>query len=136
MRKKTFIILLFVITAFLGCTQDDLSGDVNQFLATYSVTETWAENGTNVTKPVFTMTILPSVIHGDGLLLNNFGNYGAGITADATFIGNQLTIQQQTLPNLKSISGSGILLGPTMTFTYTEVFNGKSVDVSVTATKK
>lgn len=136
MRNKTFIALLFVTTAFLGCSKDELSDALNQFLATYSVTESWTENGATITKPVFTMTILPSSIHEDGLLFNNFGNYGAGITAEATFIGNQITIQQQTLPNLKSISGSGILLGPTMTFTYAEVSNGKSINVNVTATKK
>jgi hypothetical protein len=70
------------------------------------------------------------------VLLNNFANYGAGITAEATINGNNLTIPQQTLPNLKAINGSGTLTGETLTFTYTESYNSISINISATAKKK
>jgi hypothetical protein len=69
------------------------------------------------------------------MLLNNFANYGAGITVEGTISGNTLTIAQQTLSNSITVSGSGTLLIPVLTITYTEVINGNSIVVNAVATK-
>jgi hypothetical protein len=136
MKNTTFITLvLFVTTALAGCNKIPDPEVVSQFVATYSVTETWTENGTTMSKPAFTMTIVPSTQHDDVLLLNNFANYGAGITVEGTISGNTLTIAQQTLSNSITVSGSGTLIIPTLKITYTEVINGNSIVVSATATK-
>ena len=58
-----------------------------------------------------------------------------GITVEGTINGNTLTIAQQTLSNSITVSGSGTLLIPTLTITYTEVINGNSIVVNATAIK-
>lgn len=136
MKNPAFITLvLFATIALPGCNKVNDPEVVSQFVATYSVTETWTENGTSMNKPVFTMTIVPSTQHNDVMLLNNFANYGAGITVVGTISGNTITIAQQTLSNSITVSGSGTLLIPTLTITYTEVINGNSIVVSAIATK-
>ena len=136
MKNPTFItMVLFGIIVFTGCNKIPDPEVVSQFVSTYSVTETWTENGTTMSKPVFTMTIVPSTQHNDVMLLNNFANYGAGFTVEGTISGNTLTIAQQTLSNSITVSGSGTLLIPTLTITYTEAINGNSIVVNATAIK-
>jgi hypothetical protein len=136
MKNPTFFTLvLFGIFALTGCNKVPDPEVVSQFVSTYSVTETWTENGTALSKPAFTMTIVPSTQHNDVMLLNNFANYGAGFTVAGTISGNTITIAQQTLSNSITVSGSGTLLIPTLTITYTEVINGNSIVVTATATK-
>jgi hypothetical protein len=136
MKNPVFITLvLFATISLTGCNKINEPEVISQFVATYSVTETWTENGASMSKPVFTMTIVPSTQHDNVMLLNNFANYGAGITVVGTISGNSLTIGQQTLSNSITVSGSGTLLIPTLTITYTEVINGNSIVVTATATK-
>ena len=128
----TFLVLLFSAMATL--TNCKKTVDVREdFVAIYNVTETWTENGKTLSKPIYSMPIYKSTINDNLLLLNNFGNYGIGITAEATANGNSITIPQQTLPNLVTIIGSGALDGTTLTFTYTETFNGNTTTVSTIA---
>ena len=136
MKNPTFITLvLFMAIALTRCNKTSEPEVVSQFVSTYSVTETWTENGKAMSKPVFSMTIVPSTQHNDVMLLNNFANYGAGITVEGTISGNTLTIAQQTLSNSITVSGSGTLLIPVLTITYTEVINGNSIVVNAIATK-
>ncbi len=135
MRNVMLGIFVLVMTVLTSCNKELVPDIISQFVATYNVSETWTENGATLTKPDFTMTITPSTQHNDVMLLNNFANYGAGITVQGTISGNTMTITQQTLSNSITISGSGTLLIPTLTFTYTEVINGNSIVVSATATK-
>ena len=136
MKNPKFITLvLFMTITLTRCNKIDNPTVVSQFVSTYSVAETWTENGKAMTKPVFSMTIVPSTQHDDEMLLNNFANYGAGITVVGTISGNTLTIAQQTLSNSISVSGSGTLLIPVLTITYTEVINGNSIVVTAIATK-
>jgi hypothetical protein len=136
MKNSTFIAFVFCMaTGLTGCDKIPDPEVVSQFVATYSVTETWTENGATLTKPAFTMTIVPSSRHNDVMLLNNFANYGAGITVEGTISGNTITISQQTLSNSITVSGNGTLLIPTLTLTYTEIINGNSIVVNATATK-
>jgi hypothetical protein len=139
--KKKFripgVILLIQLTviALTGCKKD--SSDVrDSFAAVYSVAETWTENSKTMTKPAFTMSVLKSSVTKEMVLLNNFANYGAGITAEATISGKTLTIPQQTLSNLKAINGSGTLSDQTLTITYTESYNSISVSITAVASKK
>lgn len=136
MRKTRFIAYILLATAALtGCTKAET--DVrDDFTATYSVTETWTENSKTMSKPAFTMSIGKSAINSDMLLLNNFANYGAGVTAEATINGFFLTIPQQTLSNLKGISGTGKLNGSELTFTYTESYNSVSIEITAKAKMK
>lgn len=135
MKRTTLLaLMLFITAAFTSCKKDSDSRD--SFVATYSVTETWTENSKTLTKPPFSMPINKSALKSNVLLFNNFANYGDGVTAEATVIGNTFTIAQQTLPNLKAISGSGSLAGSTLTFTYTESYNGISIIVSTVAKMK
>jgi hypothetical protein len=128
----TFLVLLFSALATL--TNCKKTVDVREdFVANYNLTETWTENGKTLSKPIYSMPIYKSTINDNLLLLNNFGNYGLGITAEATVNGNSITIPQQTLPNLITINGSGTLNGTTLTFTYTETFNGIATTVSTIA---
>jgi hypothetical protein len=129
-------IILLVATVWTGCKKDKSADIRDAFVATYSVTETWTENSQLLTKPVFSMSVEKSSQHIDRLLLNNFANYGAGVMAEATVNGKNITIPQQTLPNLKAIIGSGTLSDTTMTFTYTETSNSTSFSVSVSAIKQ
>jgi hypothetical protein len=82
------------------------------------------------------MTIEKSSRQADMVLLNNFADYGAGVTAEATLIAKDITIPQQTLPNSKTIIGSGSVTDSTLTFTYTESYNNISIIVSATAKKR
>jgi hypothetical protein len=82
------------------------------------------------------MSIEKSSQHTDMLLLNNFGNYGAGTTAEATMTGNTITIPQQTLSNLKVIEGTGTLSDQTLTYNFSESFNGISNNITAIAKKK
>jgi hypothetical protein len=136
MKNTAFITLVLFATIILTrCNKINEPEIVSQFVSTYSVTETWTENGKAMSKPAFSMTIVPSTQHNDVMLLNNFANYGAGITVAGTISGNTLTIAQQTLSNSVTVSGSGTLLIPVLTITYTEVINGNSIVVNAIATK-
>ena len=82
------------------------------------------------------MSVEKSTQQADKILLVNFSNYGAGITAEATISGTSLALSQQTLSNLKSVAGTGSLADPTLTITYTETVNNVSIAVTATAKKK
>ena len=78
MKNPTFItMVLFGIIVFTGCNKIPDPEVVSQFMSTYSVTETWTENGASISKPAFSMSIVPSSQHKEVMLLNNFANYGA-----------------------------------------------------------
>ena len=126
--------MLFALTTLTSCKK---TVDVREnFAAIYSVTETWIENSKTLSKPVYSMPIYKSSQTANLLLLNNFGNYGIGVTAEATVSGNTLTIPQQTLPNSVMIVGSGTLDGTTLSFTYTETAKNVSIIISTVARMK
>ena len=127
--------MLLSIVTLTRCKKDKTDFR-DGFVANYSVAETWTENSKTITKPTFTMSIEKSSQDANKVLLNNFANYGAGITAEATISGNNLTIPQQTLSNSKAISGTGSLSGSTLTFTYTESYNSVSINITSTALKR
>lgn len=133
-KNSGFLLLLAVL--FSGCEEKIELTNRDYFIATYSVTETWVENGNTITKAPFTMYVTLSYINEDGILLSNFANYGAGVTAESTKNGFNMTIKQQTLPNLKVITGTGKLDDPTLNFTYTETFNSISTSITAVAKKK
>ena len=137
MRKILKIALLLITTVYLtGCKKDKAPDPRDIFISTYSVTESWTDNGKQLTKPAFTMTVEKSSQHTDMILLNNFANYGAGTTVEATVSGPKITLASQTLPNLKAITGSGTLADPTLTFNYSESINNISIEITATAKKK
>jgi hypothetical protein len=137
MKKKIFYSCLFLMAVlWTGCKKNNSQDARDIFVATYSVTESWTENGQVLTKPAYTMTIQKSTQQIDKLLLSNFADYGTGVTAEATVNGLSLIIPQQTLSNSKSIIGTGTLVDPTLTFTYTENFNSISLEISAIAKKK
>ena len=133
MRKRSLLLLFFLTTVTIsGCKSDYDTRDL--FVAVYNLNETWTENNVPMSKPVFSIPIYKSSTTANGILINNFGNYGIGITAAGTVNGTILTIPQQTLPNSKIISGSGALTGTTLVFTYTEIY--LNISTSITATGK
>jgi len=137
MKNPALLAIILIAAASLtGCTKDSETDIRDSIVATYSVTETWTENSNTITKPAFTMIIEKSSRQADMVLLNNFADYGAGVTAEATLIAKDITIPQQTLPNSKKINGSGSVTDSTLTFTYTESFNSISIIVSATAKKR
>jgi hypothetical protein len=137
MRKLAITLFLLAgSTAFLSCTKDSSPDIRDIFVATYSVTETWTENSKTLTKPAYSMSVEKSSQEAGKVLLNNFADYGAGITAEATISGNNLTIPQQTLSNLKAISGTGSLSGSTLSFAYTESYGSISISISASAIKR
>lgn len=137
MRKATFIAIFIIVTGFLtGCKKSSAPDPRDVFVATYSVSESWTENGQALTKPAFAMSIEKSTQYGDRLLLTNFANYGAGVIVEATMNGKTIAIAQQTLSNLKVITGSGTLSDPTLTITYTESINSISNSITAVAKKK
>jgi hypothetical protein len=118
-----------------GCKKTETdSRDI--YLGTYIVTETWTENGNIMSKPAFSISVEKAFHNETQVLLNNFANYGAGTTVEATVNELLFTIPQQTLSNLKVISGKGNTDGITMAFTYTEKFNNLSIDITVKAKRK
>lgn len=136
MKTSTFLLLTLLTTAaFIGCKKDNGFDNRDSFVATYSVTETWKENNVSQSKPAFTMSVEKSSQSVDKILLNNFANYSAGITAVATVKNNAITITQQTLSNSKTISGSGSLTDATLTITYTETQGSTSIVVTASAIK-
>jgi len=136
MRKTAILsIMLFVFALFTGCKKDKAPDPRDIYVATYRVTETWTENGQLITIPAFTMSVEKSTQQSDKLLFINFSNYGAGITAEATVSGTKITISQQTLSNLKSITGTGTFADPTLTFSYTESTGNISNTITATAKK-
>lgn len=131
--KKIFSILLLVVSAWLfsDCKKNNDSRD--NFVGIYSVNETWVENSTTLTKPAFSMPIYKSSVDSKLILLNNFSNYGIGITAEGIVTGDLLTIPSQLLANGKTITGSGSLSSMTLTFTYTESYNDITFKITSTA---
>jgi PBP1b-binding outer membrane lipoprotein LpoB len=137
MKKTTNIIALILITVlWTGCKKSSSPDVRDVFVATYDVTETWTENGQVLTKPAFTMSIEKSSQHAEMLLLNNFANYGAGTTAEATVNGNAISIPQQTLSNSKVVEGTGTIADQTLTYKFSESFNGISNSITAVAKKK
>jgi len=137
MKKTTLLgILLIAITFFTGCKKDNGSSPTDSFVGIYNVTESWAENGKTLTKSDFSMTALKSTQNNYEILLNNFANYGAGITAEAYINGNTITIPKQTLPNSKVIDGSGTRTDTTLTITYTESSKNYSLVISAIAKRR
>jgi len=137
MRYITFLSLILVaIMAGTSCTKNNNTDVRDAIVANYTVTETWTENGKAFTKPPFNMSVEKSSQQEDMILLNNFADYGAGVTAEATISGELLTIPQQTLTNLKAISGSGTIKDTLLTFTYIETYNSLAINISVRAKKK
>ena len=138
MRKTTFIgFILIASSAFASCNKINKNTNIRDlFLGTYSVTKTWTENGQAMSKPAFSVSVEKASLNSTGVLLNNFVNYGSVITVEATVSEYYMTIPQQTLPNLKAITGSGKTDGLTMTIAYTENYDGISVDIKATAKKK
>jgi hypothetical protein len=136
--KKIFTPLFVLLLAALSfsCKKDKAPDPRDIFVSIYSVTETWTENGQTISRPAFTMSVEKSTQQADKILLVNFSNYGAGITAEATVSGTSLTLSQQTLPNLKSVTGTGSLADPTLTITYTETVNNVAIAITATAKKK
>lgn len=133
--SSVILITLFAIVAWTGCKKEKGPDIRDSFVATYNVVETWTENSKPLTKPAFTMSVELATQHDDMLLFNNFGNYGAGITVEATVKDTAITIAKQTLPNSKEISGSVSFTGTTLTITYTEVLGSTSIAVTATANK-
>jgi hypothetical protein len=137
MKKNILLVIILLSIAVSSACKKDKGPDIREsFVATYSVAETWTENGKAMTKPDFTMSVEKSSQYVNMILLNNFGNYGAGVTVDATVSGSTITIAQQTLPNLKEINGSGTLTENTLNFTYTESYKGVSFQITSIAKKK
>jgi len=137
MRNITFLLLILVeIIAGTSCNKANNADVRDAFVANYTVTETWTENGKTVTKPPFNMAVEKSSQQDDMILLNNFADYGAGVTAEATISGEILAIPQQTLTNLKAITGSGTIKDTLLTFSYIETYNSLAISISVTAKKK
>lgn len=136
MKNKTLLILFLFSTAiFAGCKKN--IDDRADFVSFYGVTETWTENGKILTKSVFFMPVYKSSVINGGLLLENFANYGNGIVVDALVNGNTITISQQTLPNSRTIVGTGSMdSNGTLTFTYTESYGNFSNSISAIARKK
>jgi hypothetical protein len=131
-----FVVLLFAASVWTSCRKDKWVDPRDSFVATYGVTETWIEKSKPMSKPAFSMSVEKSSQYINMILMNNFGNYGAGVTVEALVNGTELTISQQTLPNLKAISGSGILTDTTLSFTYKETYNNISFDITTVAKKK
>jgi hypothetical protein len=137
MSKTRFIVFIFIVTSVFTSCNKKIEPDIRDvFVGTYNVTETWTENGKPVSKPAFSMSIEKATQNSSMVLLNNFANYGAGITVEAIVSGYFLTISQQTLPNLKAITGTGKTDSITITITYTENYNGTSIEISATAKKR
>ena len=137
MRKITLIGILIIATFIItSCTKENNTDIRDSLVAIYNVSESWTENGKTVTKADFTITVQKSSINSDKILLNNFANYGAGITVESIMKGNTITIPQQTLSNSSEVSGSGTFTDSTITFTYTEKVNGISYVISAIAKKK
>lgn len=132
---RILVLVSLMTVGFSSC--DETSIDMRAiYVATYNVTETWTENGKTMTKAPYSMTITLSVLINDMVLLNNFANYGAGVTVEATMLENTLTIKQQTLPNSIVVSGTATLTDPTLTIKYTETLNNNSINVTAVAKKR
>ena len=132
---KHLLILAIYTSLLMGCKKDIDAPDNSVYL--YGVTESWTENGKTLSKPVFYMSVYKSFINNDAWLLNDFADYGDGIIVEVIINNNQLTIPRQTLSNSKSVVGSGSLdYLHTMTFTYTETYNGISNIISTVAKRR
>jgi hypothetical protein len=129
------VVTLIIISSLTGCKKDNGLDSRDAFAATYSVAESWTENGKPLTKPAFTMSIEKSSVNSEKLLLRNFGNYGAGITVEAMLKEKAITITQQTLPNSNGIIGSGAFTDAGFTLTYTETL-GSTLYVITASAKK
>jgi hypothetical protein len=132
-----------IITSLLFCTLIIFSGckkekiDTREyFVASYSVTESWNENSVPFTKPAFTMSVEKSTVSPEKILLKNFGNYGAGVAVEAIVNEYNITINKQTLANMKDITGTGYLKDLSLTITYTETSGSNSISVTTTANKQ
>ena len=137
MKKITFLTLILIATdLFTGCNKTNNDDVRDAFVANYAVTEIWTENGKTLVKPAFTMTVEKSSQHPDMLILNNFANYGVGVSIEANVAGRELSIPLQVLSNLNSIIGTGNLADTVLTITYTETIGSSSIIVNANAYKR
>lgn len=137
MKRVKFLIILLIASGLLqGCKKNGAPDVRDSFVSTYLVKETWTENNKTMIRPDFTMSVEKSSVHDEVVLMNNFADYGAGVSAEAKVTGREITIPQQILPNSKSIAGSGVLADTSLTFTYTETIGTKTFIVTATAKKR
>lgn len=129
------VLILILISALTSCKKDSGLDSRDAFAATYSVAESWTENGKPLTKPAYTMSIEKSSVNSEKLLLRNFGNYGAGITVEAMLNEKVMTINQQTLPNSNGIIGTGAFTDAGFSVNYTETL-GSTIYVVTASGKK
>lgn len=127
----TGVLLLLIFS----CKKDKIIDSRDSFTASYIVSEAWLENNIQQNKPAFKMSVEKSNQNFFKVLLINFANYGFGVYAEGTVTGNTITIPNQTLPNLKEISGSGTLTNDSLTITYTEKVGSTSFDITLSAKK-
>lgn len=135
--KKSISVALILVPVILiwSCKKVDNREVRDNYVSVYNVTETWTEDGHAQSKPAFTMLIEKSSQDIRKVLLINFANYGAGISAMATINDFQMVIPQQTLPGPVEISGTATLSGQTLTIIYTETAGSTSFVVTATAIK-
>jgi len=131
-----FILFLAIFSMSLaGCKKN--TDTIDSYVYLYGVTETWPENNKTNSKPIFYMQVYKSWQNSSNWLLFNFGDYGSGVLVEAVVNNDLITIPQQKLSNSRSVVGSGSLDSQyTMTFTYTESYNGISNTISTIAKRK
>jgi hypothetical protein len=113
--RPVLLLLTMAIVLVTSCKKDSTDAR-DQFLGSYSITETFTNDGGGTGGDNYTITITNSTVNDQQILINNLGNtvttFGVQMNVNATVSGNSLTIATQVVTlgsNTLTVTGSGSL---------------------------
>jgi hypothetical protein len=129
MKKLRPALLLFALAIVLvtSCKKDDTDAR-DQFVGSYSISETFTLDGGGTGGDSYTITITKSTVNDQQIIINNLGNtvatFGVQMNVNATVSGNALTIATQVVTlgaNTLTVTGSGSLNSNAIVINYSIV---------------
>lgn len=120
------LLLIIAVAAASGCKKDS-TPDREKFLGAYSVNENCTSGNYS-----FSITIIESATVEDGIVINNFGDYGVNVLA--TVAGDNININD-TKSGIQ-FTGTGSISGNTLTIIYTASQSGTTDNCTATCIRQ
>lgn len=121
------MLLLFTLITLVSCEKEQPSRD--QFIGAYQANENCSSGNYN-----YSMSVSPSSVSEDGVILQNLGNFTQPVNVNATVKENNLTINDTK--NGITFSGTGSINGNTLTIIYTSAVSGTTDNCTLTCIKQ
>jgi hypothetical protein len=118
MRKIKPVLLFCAVSLLLisSCKKEDETDPRDQFVGSYSISETYTLEGGGTGNDSYTITITKSSVNDKQIIINNLGNtvsvFGVQMNVTGTVSGSALTIETQVVAlgdNTLTVTGTGSL---------------------------